>query len=96
MAGVTPERHRPSRARLDDRATSPRRRLDLTPREREVLALLGAGRSNDEIGEILYVSGKTVSVHIANVKAKLGASSRVEMALYAIESGLVERRAGQR
>jgi DNA-binding CsgD family transcriptional regulator len=70
----------------------PRGRLDLTPREREVLALLGAGRSNDEIGALLYVSGKTVSVHITNIKAKLGASSRVQIAMYAIESGMVETR----
>ena len=61
-------------------------------REREVLALVGAGRSNGEIGEILYVSKKTVSVHVANIKAKLGASSRVEIAVYAIELGLVEGR----
>ena len=96
MSGVTRERQRPSQGRLDDRAKQVRGRRDLTRREREVLALLGAGRSNDEIGEILYVSGKTVSVHIANIKAKLGASSRVEMAIYAIESGMVEGRAGQR
>ena len=89
--GVGPQRA-PGRAR-EQASDTPRRRLDLTPREREVLALLGAGRSNDEIGEILYVSGKTVSVHITNIKAKLGASSRVEIALYAIESGFAEGRA---
>ena len=65
--------------------------LDLTRREREVLTLLAAGRSNSEIGEILYVSRKTVSVHVANIKAKLGASTRVEMAIYAIESGVAAR-----
>ena len=63
-------------------------RDDLTSREREVLALVGQGRSNAEIGETLFISKKTVSVHVANIKAKLGASSRVEIAIYAIESGL--------
>ena len=57
-----------------------------------MLALLAAGRSNPEIGEILYVSRKTVSVHVANIKAKLGASGRVEMAIYAIESGVAAQR----
>ena len=65
-------------------------RDDLTTREREVLALVGLGRSNAEIGEMLYISKKTVSVHVANIKVKLGASSRVEIAIYAIEMGLVE------
>ena len=66
------------------------RPVDLTRREREVLALLGAGRSNAEIGALLYVSKKTVSVHVANIKAKLGATSRVEMAIFAMQSGFVE------
>jgi DNA-binding CsgD family transcriptional regulator len=94
VRGVAPERELPDQAGPRARARSePRSRADLTPREREILALLGSGRSNDEIGEILYVSGKTVSVHITNIKAKLGASSRVEIALYAIESGVAEGRA---
>jgi DNA-binding CsgD family transcriptional regulator len=73
-------------------ARLPGGRHDLTRRELEVLALIGAGRSNGEIGELLYVSKKTVSVHVANIKAKLGASSRVEIAVYAIQLGLVEGR----
>ena len=39
---------------------------------------------------MLYVSKKTVSVHVANIKAKLGATSRVEMAIFAMQSGFVE------
>jgi DNA-binding CsgD family transcriptional regulator len=73
-------------------ARLPGGRHDLTRRELEVLALIGAGRSNGEIGELLYVSKKTVSVHVANIKAKLGASGRVEIAVYAIQLGLVEGR----
>ena len=50
----------------------------LTPREQEILALVAAGRSNGEIGQQLFISAKTVSVHVSNVMAKLGAGSRTE------------------
>jgi DNA-binding NarL/FixJ family response regulator len=50
----------------------------LTPRETEVLALLDEGRSNGEIAARLYISVKTVSVHVSNILAKFGASSRSE------------------
>ena len=50
----------------------------LTPRERDVLALVATGRSNREIAQQLFISAKTVSVHISNLMAKLDASSRTE------------------
>ena len=56
---------------------------DLTPREREVLALLAEGRSDGEIAERLYISPKTASVHVASIKAKLEAESRVQLVLLA-------------
>lgn len=59
---------------------------DLTPREEEVLELLVAGRSNREIAGRLYISVKTVSVHVSNILAKLGASSRTEAAALARRS----------
>ncbi len=62
--------------------------LGLTTREREVLALIAAGRSNREIGEALVISTKTASVHVSNILAKLGVSSRGEAAAYAYRSGL--------
>lgn len=62
----------------------------LSPREREVLALLAAGRADAEIADQLFISKKTASVHVANIKAKLGASSRVEIALMAARLGLAE------
>ncbi len=62
----------------------------LTPREREVLLLVAAGRSNREIGEQLYVSTKTASVHVSNILAKLSAHSRTEAAAVARRRGLID------
>jgi DNA-binding NarL/FixJ family response regulator len=66
--------------------TTPARggRFNLTPREQEVLALVASGRSDGEIATALVISKKTASVHVANIKAKLGASSRVEVATIAL------------
>jgi len=61
----------------------------LTPREQEVLVLVAAGRSNREIGQVLYISPKTVSVHVSNVLAKLGAAGRTEAAAVARQRGLL-------
>ena len=64
----------------------------LSPREREVLLLLSAGRTNREIGEHLFISQKTVGVHVGNILSKLGVSGRVEAAAVAIRLGLTDRR----
>jgi DNA-binding CsgD family transcriptional regulator len=69
--------------------TSVRRgRFKLTPREQQVLALVASGMSDGEIARSLVISKKTVSVHVANIKAKLGASSRVEVATIALRESL--------
>jgi len=70
----------------------------LTAREVEVLSLVGSGRSDAEIAETLFISRKTASVHVSNVKGKLGVASRLEVALRAREMGLVRdaRERGQR
>jgi predicted ATPase/DNA-binding CsgD family transcriptional regulator len=60
----------------------------LTRREIEVLALLAAGRSDGEIAAQLFISPKTASVHVTNVKAKLGVATRLEAALRAREIGI--------
>ena len=56
----------------------------LTPREREVLALLADGRSDQEIADALFISAKTASVHVTNIKAKLGVDTRLEAGTLAL------------
>ena len=57
---------------------SPFASLGLTEREEEVLALLAEGRTNGQIGSSLFISTKTASVHVSNILAKLGLTSRVQ------------------
>ena len=69
----------------------PRDHVDpFTPRERAVLTLVAAGRTNRQVGEELYISEKTVSVHLSRIMAKLGASRRAEAVATAYERGLLE------
>lgn len=66
------------------------RRLDaLTPAERDVLALVGEGLSNAEVGGRLHVSAGTVKGHLSRVLAKLGLDNRVQAAVLAHEAGIV-------
>jgi DNA-binding NarL/FixJ family response regulator/tetratricopeptide (TPR) repeat protein len=60
----------------------------LTPREREVAALLAEGLSNSQLAERLYISPRTAAVHVSNILAKLGMSSRTEVAAWAAGGGL--------
>lgn len=61
----------------------------LTPREREVLALVARGRSNREIARGLSLSEKTVKTHVSAILTKLGVQDRTQAALQAVRSGLV-------
>lgn len=61
----------------------------LTGRETEVLALLAEGRTNRQLARELYISEKTVSVHVSNILAKLGVRSRTEAAAVARRTGLL-------
>ena len=67
----------------------PKEEFGLSRRELEVLALIAEGITNREIGERLFISQKTVAVHIGNILSKLGASGRVEAAMVAIRLELV-------
>jgi DNA-binding CsgD family transcriptional regulator len=60
----------------------------LTSRELDVLRSLAAGRSNKEIAAELFISGKTVSVHVSSILAKLGAASRTQAAAIAHDNGI--------
>jgi DNA-binding NarL/FixJ family response regulator len=61
----------------------------LTEREREVMALVGAGLSNEEIAERLVVSPATARTHVSRAMVKLGARDRAQLVVFAYESGLV-------
>ena len=61
----------------------------LTPREREVLALVGHGMSNDEIGQALFLSPATARTYVSRLLAKLAARDRSRLVVLAYESGLV-------
>jgi len=61
----------------------------LTDREREVMALVGEGLSNEEIARRLYVSPATAKTHVSRAMAKLGARDRAQLVVIAYESGLV-------
>jgi DNA-binding NarL/FixJ family response regulator len=61
----------------------------LTPREREVLVLIGRGFANKRIAQELELSEKTVKTHVGHVLAKLGVSDRTQAAVVAVRAGLV-------
>ncbi|WP_435863291.1 helix-turn-helix transcriptional regulator [Streptomyces mirabilis] len=78
------------RGRLADSPSAADRVPALTARESDVLRLLARGRTNRQIGEELFITGKTASVHVSNILAKLGASGRTEAVAIAYREGLVE------
>jgi len=73
-------------------ATASPNRLGLTPREVEVLCLIAAGKSNQEIADVLVLSVRTVERHISTIYQKIGASGKAARAMvtaYALTHGLV-------
>lgn len=89
LAGAVRELARRARIRLPGER-APRDVLDpLTARERAVLERVALGRTNRQVGEELYISEKTVSVHLSRVMAKLGAHRRAEAVAIAYDRGLL-------
>ena len=71
------------------RPAPPPSELDkLTPREREILACLARGESNKLIARVLDLAESTVKIHVQNILKKLGLTSRVQAAVFAVENGL--------
>ncbi len=68
---------------------SPPKLDQLTDREREVMALVGAGLSNEEIATQLFVSPATAKTHVSRAMVKLGARDRAQLVVFAYEAGLV-------
>ena len=62
----------------------------LSPREREILVLVARGQSNKEIARTLDLAESTVKIHVQNVLRKLGLTSRVQAAVFAVEQGIVQ------
>lgn len=74
-----------------DRKARPAQPVDpLTDREEEVLLTIARGRTNAEIARDLHISLSTVKTHVASLMAKVGARNRVEVAMWAYETGRVE------
>jgi DNA-binding NarL/FixJ family response regulator len=71
--------------------TSEDRLEPLTPREREVLALVGEGMTNEEIGAKLYLSPATARTHVSRAMTKLGARDRAQLVVIAYQTGLVQQ-----
>ncbi|MER5626222.1 response regulator transcription factor [Streptosporangium sp. NPDC002544] len=75
--------------RLSRAGTARRQVESLTAREREVLALVGRGMSNQDIGRELFLSEGTVKSHVSAILLRLGLNNRVQAAIIAYEAGLV-------
>ena len=63
----------------------------LSPREKDIIALLAKGVSNKEMANTLNVAESTIKIHVQNILKKLHLSSRVQAAVYAVEHGLVQK-----
>ncbi|HEX7065676.1 MAG TPA: response regulator transcription factor [Bacillales bacterium] len=72
-------------------AGKPKLHDELTKREREVLALIGEGKTNREMADELFIGLKTVKTHVSNILGKLEVSDRTQAAIYANRNGIVRK-----
>lgn len=87
MASMISDFQRPPEAKVDPEAVKIQ---TLTPRERDVIALIGEGLKNKDIAKRLFLSETTVRHHLTSVFAKLEVSDRLELVIYAYRHGLIK------
>jgi DNA-binding NarL/FixJ family response regulator len=88
LRGV-PERQPSAQAQVEHDTGGSESLALLTARELEVLRLVAAGRTNREIGQVLFLSPATIKVHVERILAKLGVADRTQAAVRAVACGLV-------
>jgi DNA-binding CsgD family transcriptional regulator len=71
------------------RGAEQRSRDELSPRERQVVRLVAAGRTNRQIAERLVIAPRTADTHVGNILTRLGLHTRAELAVWAVERGLI-------
>ena len=76
--------------RVERRRQAEARLAGLTDREREVLAQVGLGLTNADIGRSLFMSEATVKAHVSRLLVKLGVANRVQVAILAHDAGLLD------
>lgn len=62
----------------------------LSARDKELLALLAEGLTNEQIGERMFISGNTVKTHLAKIGKKVGTTSRVRLSVEALRNGWID------
>lgn len=92
-AAGRPTLHPMAAQRMMQELSNPQRRAnpvdEVSPREMEVLQLIGKGLSNREIGERLYIGERTVKTHVSHLLEKLQMQDRTQLAIYAVQKKLV-------
>ncbi|MEM0965805.1 MAG: response regulator transcription factor [Verrucomicrobiota bacterium] len=76
-------------ASIQEKVESRKKQEELTPRELEVLKLLGEGKSNKELADYFDISLSTVKIHITNIREKLGAADRTQAVIIAFKRGIL-------
>lgn len=92
-AAGKPTLHPMAAQRMMQELSNPSRKAnpvdEISPREMEVLQLIGRGMSNKEIGERLYIGERTVKTHVSHLLEKLQMQDRTQLAIYAVQNKLV-------